>query len=66
MKKLSIFLLILLLCSFWGIIGNNGTVLAEPKTIVVPDDYPTIGWAIGNASEGDTIFVKKGTYYENI
>jgi len=35
---------------------------AEAKTIIVPDDYPTITDAIGNATEGDTIFVKKGTY----
>jgi hypothetical protein len=35
---------------------------AEPKTLVVPDDYQTISSAIGNATAGDTIFVKKGTY----
>ena len=35
------------------------------KTIVVPDDYPTIQAAIDNASEGDTIYVKKGVYVEN-
>jgi nitrous oxidase accessory protein len=35
---------------------------AETKTIVVPDDYPTIASAIGNATDGDTVFVKKGTY----
>jgi nitrous oxidase accessory protein len=35
---------------------------AEPKTLVVPDDYPAISSAIGNATAGDTIFVKKGTY----
>ena len=38
-------------------------VKAEPKTIVVPDDYPTIQAAIENASVGDTVFVRKGTYY---
>src|SRR4030043_592783 len=38
---------------------------AEPKTIVVPDDYASIQDAIGNASDGDTIFVKKGVYVEN-
>ena len=38
------------------------TVKAEPKTIVVPDDYAAISWAIGNASEGDTIFVKRGNH----
>jgi len=35
---------------------------AAPKTITVPDDCPTITEAIGNATEGDTIFVRKGTY----
>jgi parallel beta-helix repeat protein len=39
-------------------------VNAGSKTIVVPDDYPTISSAIGNATAGDTIFVKKGTYKE--
>lgn len=37
-------------------------VKSESKTIVVPDDFPEIADAIGNATEGDTIFVKKGTY----
>ena len=39
-------------------------VNAGSRTIVVPDDYPTISSAIGNATDGDTIFVKKGTYEE--
>jgi hypothetical protein len=38
---------------------------AEPKTITVPDDYPTIQAAIDNAGAGDTIYVKKGTYYHD-
>ena len=29
---------------------------------MVPDDYPTIHGAIGNASDGDTIYVRKGIY----
>ena len=37
-------------------------VKAETKTIIVPDDYPTIASAIGNATNGDTIFVKEGEY----
>jgi nitrous oxidase accessory protein len=41
------------------------SVKASPKTIVVPDSYPTIQAAIDNASEGDVIFVKKGVYVEN-
>jgi nitrous oxidase accessory protein NosD len=39
-------------------------VQAESRTIVVPDDYPTIQAAIGNAGVGDTVFVRKGTYEE--
>jgi nitrous oxidase accessory protein len=39
-------------------------VNAEPKTLVVPDDYPTIADAVGNAVAGDTVFVKRGTYEE--
>jgi hypothetical protein len=37
----------------------NYTVKAQSKTIVVPDDYPTITDAIENAVNGDTILVKK-------
>ncbi|MEM2130332.1 MAG: hypothetical protein QXZ70_07020 [Candidatus Bathyarchaeia archaeon] len=39
-------------------------VKAFSRTLVVPDDYPTLSAAIGNATAGDTIFVKKGTYEE--
>lgn len=34
--------------------------------LIVPDEYQTIQAAIDNASAGDTIFVKPGTYYGNI
>jgi nitrous oxidase accessory protein len=39
-------------------------VKAESRTIVVPDDYPTLSLAIQNAGMGDTVFVKRGTYHE--
>jgi len=37
-------------------------VKAEPQTLVVPDDFPTIQAAINNASAGDTVYVKAGNY----
>jgi parallel beta-helix repeat protein len=37
-----------------------------PKPLVVPDDYATIGWAVGNATAGDTVYVKSGTYNESL
>jgi len=42
------------------------SVKARPDILHVPDDYEKIQWAVGNASEGDTIFVHKGTYYEQV
>src|SRR3989304_2879985 len=32
---------------------------------IVPDDYPTVSSAVENVSEGSTIFVRNGIYYEN-
>ena len=52
----------LILCLTFVTFLPAGIVKAEPKTIVVPDDYLTIADAVGNASPGDTVFVKKGNY----
>jgi nitrous oxidase accessory protein len=38
---------------------------ADSRTIVVPDNYATIQGAINAASDGDTVFVKKGIYSES-
>ena len=38
------------------------TKAASSRTIVVPDDYTTIQAAVANASPGDNIYVKSGTY----
>jgi hypothetical protein len=57
-KKYSqIFLMcILLLCTF-SFAGRK---------IVVPHDFPTIHAALGEADEGDTVYVVNGVYEENI
>ncbi len=41
-------------------------VKANPGTIYVPDNYRTIQEAVYKAALGDTIIVRKGTYYENV
>ena len=47
-------------------IANNTPIPLSSTTIYVPDDYPKIQWAVDNASAGDTIIVRDGTYTENI
>ena len=40
--------------------------VSAAKTIYVPDDYARIQWAVDNATDGDTIVVRDGIYYENV
>ena len=54
--------LLLILISLAVATPEGRVIEAESRPLVVPDDYPTIEAAIGNATDGDTIFVKKGTY----
>jgi len=37
-----------------------------PATWYVHDDYVKIQWAVSNATAGDTIIVRDGTYSENV
>ena len=64
MRK-SVTLLLILAFIIASITATSLPAKAEPKTIVVPDDYPTIQEAIDNARAGDTVYVKKGTYYHD-
>lgn len=68
MKTISTLFIALCLCSTIFILKNNKTIVsASPSTLIVSDDeFNSIQEAINNASTGDTIFVRKGTYYENI
>jgi parallel beta-helix repeat protein len=52
----------LLMISTLFLAFNVRPARSSPATIIVPDDYPTIQAAIDNASAGDTIFVRAGTY----
>ncbi|MDR2581637.1 MAG: OmpA family protein [Fibromonadaceae bacterium] len=39
---------------------------ASARNIRVPGDYKTISDALGNADAGDTVFVRRGVYNENV
>ena len=38
-------------------VDNKSGLILLNKTIIVPDDYPTIQEAIDSANNGDTVFV---------
>jgi hypothetical protein len=57
------FLCGVLICSF-ALAYVKSASGQSPKTIIVPNDYPTIGQAIGNATAGDIILLRNGTYTE--
>ena len=59
-KNIALLLLVLVLST--STIVSVLPVKAEAKTIIVPDDYPTVSSAVRNAKDGDTVFFRKGTY----
>ena len=63
-KALTVSLMSVLL--FSTVVGLHCFNVAKATTITVPDDYPTIQAAIGNSTQGDTILVKSGIYYETL
>jgi nitrous oxidase accessory protein len=61
-KKIKSMIILLLVFSFVLAFSKGFTAKAEPKTIVVPDDFLSVFDAVESASEGDTIYVKSGIY----
>ena len=66
MRKGSAFVLILLLCSVCVAFLKIEAVKAEPRRLVVPEDFGSIQEAIDTALDGDTVYVKSGEYHENV
>ncbi|HIH70356.1 NosD domain-containing protein [Methermicoccus shengliensis] len=56
--------IIVLLLSALLLVLSCGT--ASSSTLYVPDGYPTIQAAVDNATAGDTIVIRNGTYLENV
>lgn len=67
MSRSVLSLVLALLLAFSGLILTTRpvSVRASTGTITVPDDYPTIRLAVNAASNGDTVFIRSGTYYTN-
>ena len=68
-KIFGIALVILAIFSICGAVPgivNIESVSGSSAIIYVPDDYTKIQWAVDNATSGDTIIVRDGTYHENV
>lgn len=66
LKKVACLILLVCLITNFLSVFSIQFVFGASNTIVVPEDFPTISMAVKNAFPYDTIFVKIGSYYENI
>jgi len=62
MKKINLVFILAIACALF--VCASGVVSAT--TYYVPDNHEKIQWAVDNASAGDTIIVRDGTYTENV
>ena len=65
-RRISDFSFIIFLSVMLIVVLNFLPVSANSDVIIVPDDYSSINEAINHSLSGDTIFVKAGSYNENI
>ena len=69
-RNLALMIIFVVFLSMLTLAFDDQSVKAEPETWTVDDngpaDFSTIQEAINAASDGGTIFVRMGTYYENI
>jgi nitrous oxidase accessory protein len=63
-RKVIVVLAVLVLLLIVGATLYVASIKPGHRTLIVPDDYATIGWALGNATAGDTVYVRSGTYNE--
>lgn len=59
-------MLTLLLISLLTLAFSSQQTRSKPTTTIVPDDYEKIQWGIDNATDGDTVFIRAGTYHEHV
>jgi hypothetical protein len=53
-------------CYWWAVIEFDTETPYPPRTLLVPEDYPTIQSAINAAHNGDEVIVSPGVYRESI
>ncbi|MGA3111756.1 MAG: NosD domain-containing protein [Candidatus Bathyarchaeia archaeon] len=65
-KSITMALLLVTLFLISMVTFHPASVKAKSRTLVVPDQCPTIQGAIDKANYGDTIYVKNGVYHEEL
>ncbi len=62
----ALLVLAILVWSAISLVVQNPVTHGKPGTLYVPDDYARIQWAINNATTGDFVFIRAGTYHEHL